>query len=54
MLSVFAAVGALLGGPLDDRLGSRMVCLISVAGLVVAAIGVVSIDRTHILFRGPG
>ena len=53
VLSIFAAVGALLGGPLDDRLGSRMVCLISVAGLIVAAIGVVSIDRTHILFVIP-
>lgn len=53
VLSVFAAVGALLGGPLDDRLGSKAVCLVSVAGLVIAAIGVVSIDRTHILFVIP-
>lgn len=53
LLSVFAALGALIGGPLDDRIGSRAVCLISVAALALAAFGALSIDRTHVLFVIP-
>ncbi len=53
LLSVFAAVGALIGGPLDDRVGSKAVCLISVAALAFAALGALSIDRNHVLFVIP-
>jgi MFS transporter, UMF1 family len=50
LLSVFAAVGALAGGPLDDRFGSRAVCMASVAGLALAGLAALSVDRTHVLF----
>lgn len=50
LLSVFAAVGAFAGGPLDDRFGSKAVCVASVAGLAIASLAALSVDRTHVLF----
>ncbi len=46
VLSVFAAMGAFAGGWLDDRLGSKRTILISVVGILVATLGVVSIAVT--------
>ncbi|MEQ9519271.1 MAG: MFS transporter [Parvibaculum sp.] len=50
LLSIFAAVGAFLGGYLDDRLGSRKTVLLSVAGLLVGTLLSVSITADTILF----
>ncbi len=50
ILSVAAGVGALVGGFLDDRLGSKTVIIWSLLLLIVGALGVISIDRTHVLF----
>jgi len=44
ILTIFAAVGAALGGRLDDRIGSKRTILLAVAGLIVATLGVVSIS----------
>ncbi|NJM34677.1 MAG: hypothetical protein HC850_08165 [Rhodomicrobium sp.] len=50
MLSIAAGTGAALGGVLDDRLGSKTVIVGSLLFLIVGALGVISIDATHILF----
>jgi MFS transporter, UMF1 family len=53
ILSVAAGVGALIGGFLDDRLGSKTVIIWSLLLLIVGALGVISIDRSHVLFTLP-
>lgn len=53
ILVVFASVGAFAGGWADDRFGSRRTILFSVAGLFVALLGAVSIQRDSILFGIP-
>ena len=50
VLTLAGAVGAALGGVLDDRLGARRVILASLIGLTVAALGIVSIGDGRILF----
>lgn len=50
ILIIFAAVGAFAGGWADDRFGSRRTILVSVAGLFLALIGAISIQRDSILF----
>ena len=44
ILVVFAAVGAFVGGWLDDRLGSKRFIALSVVGLIAGALGVVSMS----------
>lgn len=53
ILIVFAAMGAFAGGWADDRFGSRRTILVSVAGLAVALLGALSIQRDSILFGIP-
>jgi UMF1 family MFS transporter len=50
LLSIAAGVGAAVGGILDDRLGSKTVILGSLLLLIAGALGVISIDATHVLF----
>jgi UMF1 family MFS transporter len=50
ILIVAAMIGAAIGGLLDDRIGPKAVILLALAIAFVAAAGVVSIDRTHVLF----
>ena len=49
-LTLTGALGAIAGGFLDDRLGSRTVILAGLAVLIVGAVGILSIDKTHVLF----
>jgi UMF1 family MFS transporter len=49
ILAITAGIGALIGGYLDDRLGSKPVIIASLLLLIVGALGVISIDRTHVL-----
>jgi UMF1 family MFS transporter len=53
LLNITAMIGAYLGGKLDDRFGSKRVILGSLAILVVAVIGFLSIGRDHVLFVIP-
>lgn len=53
ILSVAAGVGAAVGGFLDDRLGSKTVIIWSLLLLIVGALGVISIDSSHVLFVVP-
>jgi UMF1 family MFS transporter len=50
ILSVAAGIGAAAGGFLDDRLGSKAVVIGSLLMLIGGALGVISIDTSHVLF----
>lgn len=50
VLTLTGALGAVAGGVLDDRVGSKTVILGALALLIVGALGILSIDKTHILF----
>ena len=43
ILIIFAALGAMAGGWLDDRIGSKRTILLAVVGLFIATLGIVSI-----------
>jgi UMF1 family MFS transporter len=50
LLTLTGALGAWLGGKLDDRLGPKPVILGSLAMLILAALAILSTGREHILF----
>jgi UMF1 family MFS transporter len=50
LLTFTGAFGAFAGGWLDDRFGPRAVILASLAGLMIASLGIVSIEETRVLF----
>lgn len=50
VLSIFGAFGALAGGYLDDRLGSKTVIVGALIALMAGAIGILSVDPTHVFF----
>jgi UMF1 family MFS transporter len=50
VLTVFATIGAFVGGWLDDRFGSKRTVLIAIVGVIVATIGIVSVGRNSVLF----
>jgi UMF1 family MFS transporter len=51
VLTIAGTIGAALGGVLDDRVGSKRVIVWTLLLFVLAAIGVLSVDRDHVLFR---
>jgi MFS transporter, UMF1 family len=53
ILTITGTVGAALGGVLDDRFGSRSVIVWTLLLLLLAALGVLSVDRDHVLFLWP-
>jgi UMF1 family MFS transporter len=50
VLTLVGAFGALAGGRLDDKLGPRTVIIGALLILLVGAIGILSVDKTHVLF----
>ncbi|MFQ5625399.1 MAG: MFS transporter, partial [Methyloligellaceae bacterium] len=50
VITLTAAIGAVLGGPLDDRFGARTVIIFSLLGLIAACAGVLSVGGTHIFY----
>jgi MFS transporter, UMF1 family len=42
--------GAVIGGFIDDRAGSKTVILTSLAILIIGALGILSVDKTHVLY----
>lgn len=50
VLVVFATIGALIGGRLDDRLGSRRTIALAIIGTAFATLGLLSITVDSILF----
>ena len=53
ILTVFAIPGAFLGGRLDDKLGSKLVVQVAIVGVIVAAVGIVSVSADRVLFFVP-
>jgi UMF1 family MFS transporter len=53
ILTVFAIPGALLGGKLDDLIGSKPTVQIAIAGVIVATLGIVSVTPDRVLFFVP-
>jgi UMF1 family MFS transporter len=43
-------VGAVIGGFLDDRAGAKTVVLVSLVLLLIGALGILSVDKTHVLY----
>jgi len=50
LLTIAGALGAFVGGSLDDRLGPKAVIITCLAVLVVAAVAILSIDRDRVAF----
>ena len=50
ILTLAGTIGAALGGTLDDHLGSKRVIGWALLLFILAAIGVLSVDKTHVLF----
>jgi UMF1 family MFS transporter len=53
ILTVAGTIGAALGGLLDDRKGSKAVIAATLLLFIAASVGVLSVDRTHVLFVLP-
>ena len=50
VILVFAALGCFVGGWLDDKLGSKTTIVLAVVGLIVSALGVVSVGDGKVFF----
>ena len=50
VLTVAGVAGALIGGVLDDKVGSKTVIVTSLLLLLVGAFGILSVDAGHVLF----
>jgi UMF1 family MFS transporter len=50
MLTITGTLGAWLGGKLDDRIGGKRVVLGAIACLLLACLGILSLDRDRVFF----
>jgi UMF1 family MFS transporter len=50
IIIIAGAIGAVAGGYLDDKLGSKRVILMALVGVLIGTLGVLSVDRGHVLF----
>ena len=50
VLTLVGAFGALIGGFLDDKLGPKTVIIGALVILLIGAVGILSVDKTHILY----
>jgi UMF1 family MFS transporter len=53
LLTITGTLGALAGGPLDDRFGSKPVVMVSLLGLILASAAILSISSDRIFFVVP-
>lgn len=53
VLTIAGTFGAVLGGLFDDRSGSKIVIICMLLLFIAASIGVLSVDRDHVLFVLP-
>ncbi len=49
-LTLAGVFGAIIGGFIDDRVGSKTVILVSLAILIAGALGILSVDQTRVLY----
>jgi UMF1 family MFS transporter len=50
LLALAGTAGALIGGRLDDAIGSKPVVLVSIAALALTCVGILSVGREHVFF----
>ncbi len=50
VLTLTGVLGALIGGVLDDRIGSKAVIVLSLLLLLAGAFGILSVDPNHVLY----
>lgn len=50
VLTLTGVFGSVIGGVIDDRVGSKIVIVVSLMLLIVGALGILSVDKDHILF----
>ncbi len=50
VLTLIGAVGAVIGGVLDDRFSAKAVILTSLVILLAGAFGILSVDKTHVFY----
>jgi UMF1 family MFS transporter len=50
VLTLIGAIGALVGGALDDRFSAKAVIITALFGLLIGAFGILSVDQTHIFY----
>ncbi|MFM9942513.1 MAG: MFS transporter [Hyphomicrobiaceae bacterium] len=50
ILTLTGAIGAIIGGFLDDRLGSRNLILAALVLLLIGALGILSVTGTHVFY----
>jgi UMF1 family MFS transporter len=50
ILTATGMIGAVIGGFLDDRAGAKTVILVSLVLLLIGALGILSVDKTHVLY----
>lgn len=50
ILTVTGVIGAIIGGFLDDRMGSKTVIMVALALLLAGVAGILSVDKTHAFF----
>lgn len=53
IITIAAAIGAFMGGPLDDRFGAKSVIVAGLIGLLLSSAGVLSVTRSEILYVIP-
>jgi UMF1 family MFS transporter len=49
-LTLVGAFGALIGGWIDDRISAKFVIVTALGILIVAALGILSVDPTHVFY----
>jgi UMF1 family MFS transporter len=50
VLTLVGAMGAVIGGVLDDRFSAKAVIISALVMLLVGALGILSVDQTHVLY----
>jgi UMF1 family MFS transporter len=50
VITLTGVAGAVIGGVLDDRVGSKTVIICALLLLIVGAFGILSVDKTHVFF----
>jgi MFS transporter, UMF1 family len=50
VLTLTGVFGAIIGGVLDDRIGARNVIMLALATLLAGTFGILSIDKSHVLY----
>ena len=50
ILTLAGAIGAIAGGFIDDRIGAKTVIVGALVAMLVGIIGILSVDKTHVLF----